>query len=162
MATRTRNLGPVTYSLIDRLIDDRDNRLPPDRAGSVRYFKEAIRRDLEWLLNSRSPLQPAHGPESECSLYTFGLPDISSVSLLNHKDRQSLTKSIQAAIAKFEPRIANPRVVLVTANDQRVQSLRFIIEGILQMEPNPEPVTYDTTLDLTSGEFSMTGEHSAG
>jgi type VI secretion system protein ImpF len=147
--------------VLDRLIDDPDRPLPTIRSGSVRYFKDSVRRDLEWLLNSRSPLELPHGKESERSLYTYGLPDISSLSLLNLRDRQLLTKAIQSAIAKFEPRIMNPRVVLVTANDQRVQSLRFIIEGVLRLDPNPEPIAFDTVLDLSSGEYRMPGDASA-
>ena len=162
MATRNRHEGPVVYSLLDRLIDDKDEPLPTSRAKSARYFKNSVRRDLEWLLNSRVPLDEAHGKESERSLYTFGLPDISSMSLLSHRDRQLLTKAIQAAIVKFEPRIVNPRVVLVTDNDQRVRSLRFIIEGILHMEPNPEPVAFDTVLDLSSGHYELPGDGFAG
>ena len=162
MATRGRHEGPVSYSIIDRLIDDKDHPLPTDRAKSTRYFKDSVRRDLEWLLNTRVPLQLPHGKESDRSLYTFGLPDISSISLLSHRDRQVLTKSIQTAIMKFEPRILNPRVVLVTATDERVQSLRFVVEGILRMEPNPEPVAFDTVLDLSSGQYKMPGEAGAG
>jgi type VI secretion system protein ImpF len=158
MSTKARHEGPVVYSLLDRLIDDPDAPLPTLRASSTKYFKDSVRRDLEWLLNSRSPLQLPHGPESERSLYTFGLPDISSISLLSLRDRQMLTKAIQSAVAKFEPRIVNPRVVLVTANDQRVQSIRFVIEGILRMDPNPEPIAFDTVLDLASGEYKMPGD----
>jgi type VI secretion system protein ImpF len=161
MATRGRQEGPVAYSVLDRLIDDKDNPLPDSRAKSVRYFKDAIRRDLEWLLNTRAPLQLAHGKETENSLYTYGLPDIASISLLSFRDRQTLTKSIQAALVKFEPRIRNPRVVLVTTGDQRVQSIRFIIEGVLHMEPNPEPIAFDTVLDLSSGQYKMPGDQSA-
>jgi type VI secretion system protein ImpF len=161
MATRARDEGPVVYSLLDRLIDDKDNPLPTMRASSTNYFKDSVRRDLEWLLNTRAPIEAPHGKESEHSLYTFGLPDISSISVLSYRDRQVLTKAIQSAIVKFEPRIQNPRVVLVTASDQRVQSIRFIIEGVLRMEPNPEPVAFDTVLDLSSGEYKMPGDPSA-
>jgi type VI secretion system protein ImpF len=162
MATRSRHEGPIIYSVLDRLIDDPEIDRLTDRFKSVRYFKDSVRRDLEWLLNTRAPLQPPAGKESERSLYTYGLPDITSISLLSHRDRQTLTKAIQAAIVKFEPRIVNPRVVLVTANDQRVQSIRFVIEGVLRMEPNPEPVAFDTVLDLSSGEYKMPGDTSAG
>jgi type VI secretion system protein ImpF len=161
MATRSRHDGPVIYSVLDRLIDDPDKPLPNVRASSVKYFKDSVRRDLEWLLNSRSPLENPHGKESEQSLYTYGLPDISSLSLLSLRDRQMLTKAIQAAVAIFEPRILNPRVVLVTANDQKVQGLRFVIEGVLRMDPNPEPIAFDTVLDLSSGEYKMPGDTSA-
>jgi type VI secretion system protein ImpF len=167
MATRSRQEGPVSYSVLDRLLDVRDDeKLDIDRQNSrsksVAYFKHAVRRDLEWLLNSRTPLELPHGPESERSLYTYGLPDVNSLSLLSHRDRQILTKAIQVAIQKFEPRIRNPRVVLVTDGDQRVQSIRFIIEGILHMEPNPEPIAFDMGLDLTSGQYKIPGDNGAG
>jgi type VI secretion system protein ImpF len=165
MATRARHEAPVLYSVLDRLInrsiDNPDERVNPTRAESIRFFKDSVRRDLEWLLNTRTPLQPPKGKESERSLYTFGLPDITSLSLLSLRDRQALTKAIQAAIARFEPRIAHPKVVLVTANDQRLERLRFIIEGVLLMEPNPEPIAFDTVLDLSSGEYKLPGDTSA-
>ena len=47
---------PVRPSVLDRLIDDdpRSNVEPPlTRSQSVRQFKTALRRDLEWLLNAR-------------------------------------------------------------------------------------------------------------
>ncbi len=163
MATRNRQEGPVAYSILDRLIDDPSEDLErKSNRESAEFFKKSVRRDLEWLLNTRAPLQPPHGAESERSLYMYGLPDISSISVLSHRDRQTLTKAIQSAIVKFEPRIRNPRVVLVTAGDQRIQSLRFIIEGILRMEPNPEPIAFDTVLDLTSGQYQMSGDKNAG
>jgi len=161
MATRARHEGPVVYSLLDRLIDDPDKPLPTMRASSVKHFKEGVRRDLEWLLNSRMPIQPPHGPETERSLYMFGLPDLNSLSLLSLRDRQLLTKAIQTAIVKFEPRIANPHVLLVTGDDQKGPGLRFVIEGILRMEPNSEPVAFDTVLDLSSGEYKVPGDTSA-
>ena len=53
-----RNLGEttITVSVLDRLIDlEPNNRMenPLSRSQSVRLLKNAVRRDLEWLLNSR-------------------------------------------------------------------------------------------------------------
>lgn len=164
MATRSRIEGPVTLSVLDRLIDEQpkeSRELPLNRSKSIDEFKKGVRRDLEWLLNSREPLQPAPGKETQRSLYRYGLPDIASMSMSSVKDKLMLTKAIEETIGTFEPRIGNLRVTLVTQVDQRVQSLRFVLEGILRMDPSPEPVTFDTVLDLTSGEYRVPGEAGA-
>jgi len=36
--------------------------------------------------------------------------------------------------------------------------IRFTIDGLLRMEPNPERVTFDTVLEIGSGEFSVLGD----
>jgi type VI secretion system protein ImpF len=92
------------------------------------------------------------------SLYMYGLPDITSLSVANIRDRQRLAQAIQAAVAKFEPRIANPRVNLVTAGEDKVPMLRFAIEGMLRVHPNPEHVSFDTVLELSNGEYRVQGE----
>ncbi len=155
----------ITLSVLDRLIDE-DLKLSGDmhltRLQSLRKLKEAVRRDLEWLLNTRHPVQAAgEGTELANSLYMYGLPDITSLSVLSARDRKFLTQSIQAAVAKFEPRIMNVAVHLVTAGQDRTPSLRFTIEGSLRIDPSPEQVSFDTVLELSSGEYKVQGEPSA-
>ena len=58
-----RSLGEttITISVLDRLIDlEPDSRMenPLSRSQSVRLLKSAVRRDLEWLLNSRRICEP--------------------------------------------------------------------------------------------------------
>ena len=53
-----RNLGEttVTVPVLDRLIDlepGAQTENPPSRSQSERLLKRAVRRDLEWLLNTR-------------------------------------------------------------------------------------------------------------
>jgi hypothetical protein len=61
----------VTLSVFDRLIDrDPRNRLAEEamtRAQSVRELKNALRRDLEWLLNSRRVTVP-RSTSSDCRI----------------------------------------------------------------------------------------------
>ena len=53
----------IRPSLLDRLIDEEPgNRgeAPDRRAQSLKELKDSVRRDLEWLLNSRRPpVEPA-------------------------------------------------------------------------------------------------------
>jgi type VI secretion system protein ImpF len=156
----------VTQSLVDRLID-RDPKTPADpaitRAQSVRQLKAALRRDLEWLLNSRRI--PDAAPESMAelsqSLYNFGLPDFSSMSLNSPKDRSQLLAELENTVALFEPRLKDIKVSLVESPGVNTRMLHFQIEGMLMMDPAPEQISFDTVLQLTSGEYQIRGERSA-
>ena len=37
------------------------------------------------------------------------------------------------------------------------RSLKFVIEGLLCMDPAPEPVRFDTVLELGKGEYEIKG-----
>lgn len=161
---KNRGDGPVTLSVLDRLIDDPDasEDVFLTRSKSLRQMKIAVRRDLEWLLNTRQPVTPApEDTELQNSLFMYGLPDISSMSVRSNRDRKRLTESIQSAISRFEPRLANVRVNLVTVGDAKVPNLRFVIEGMLRLDPSPEHVSFDTVLELSSGEYKVQGEAGA-
>lgn len=157
----------VTPSVIDRLIDlDPRNSLenPPTRAQSVRQLKASLRRDLEWLLNTRRTPESAGSeyPELERSLYNFGLPDITSLSWASTRDRARLSRLIEQTVATYEPRISHIKVVPMEAAGGAQHVLRFQIEGLLEMDPAPEHISFDTVLQLSSGEYQVKGDGSAG
>lgn len=157
----------VTQSVLDRLIDDEpSNQLeaPLTRAQSVRALRAAVRRDLEWLLNSRrTPQQATEAyPELSHSLYNYGLPDFTTLTLANPRDRKRLLSAIESTVRLFEPRIGDARVIPVeTENGDGTRSIRFQIEGLLKMDPAPEHVSFDTVLQVTSGEYEVNGERGA-
>src|SRR5580698_8006504 len=93
----------VQQGLLDRLIDlEPDNRFeaPMTRAESVRQLRMAVKRDLEWLLNStRMPIEvPESCEEVDKSVLFYGLPDISSVSVQDSSQQQRLQRSLETAI----------------------------------------------------------------
>ena len=157
----------VTQSVLERLID-REPREPselsPNRAQSVRQLKASLRRDLEWLLNSRRTPEPAGSEydELERSVYNYGLPDLTSLSWQSERDRQRLTRILEVALEFFEPRLRRIRVIPVGELSAKQPVLRFQIEGMLQMAPAPEHVSFDTVLQLSSGEYQVKGDPSAG
>ena len=162
---RPRGDGPITLSIIDRLTDldpKRSEELPLSRSQSLREFKASVCRDLEWLFNSRQPIEaPDTGKQVRNSVFAYGLPDISSMSVSNMRDRKRLSQALEEAVRIFEPRILNARVTLASTEDGKVQRLRFIIEGLLRVDPSPEPVSFDTVLDMTSGEYKVPGDAGA-
>ena len=148
----------ITQSIFDRL-SDADPRITPER-----QLKAAVRRDLEWLLNTRRVVEPPAESliEVNRSLYNYGLPDFSSYSLSSPKDRGKLLRALETTIALFEPRLAGVKVTAVESPTAGSRVLRFQIEGLLLKDPAPEQVSFDTVLQLANGEYQVKGERSAG
>jgi type VI secretion system protein ImpF len=153
--------GPVTLSVLDRLIDrDPKNRseIPYSRAQSLRELKLALKRDLEWLLNTRKTIDPSPDSARETvrSVYHYGFEDISSKAVLSSRDQNDLVREMESVIAVFEPRLKRARV-RIEREEGNYRSLKFVIEGLLCMDPAPEPVRFDTVLELGKGEYEIKG-----
>lgn len=158
---RTQPNSAVTLSVLDRLTDNDPKsptvEAPLTRAESVRALKAGVRRDLEWLLNTRrNPDDPGLSrAETENSLYNYGLPDFSAYSIASPKDQTRLVRALQAAVKTFEPRIANVRILPLEITSTGLRTLRIRIEGLLLMDPAPEHISFDTMLQLTTGDFRI-------
>jgi type VI secretion system protein ImpF len=164
--SRTQGDVTVTLSVLDRLIDQEPNsqvEAPLSRAQSVRVLKNAIRRDLEWLLNTRRNFQEPDESMNEVnhSLYVYGLPDFSAYTMASSADQSKLLRHLAATIKLFEPRLANVRVVPSESSSSGLQRVRLRIEAMLMMDPTPEPVSFDTVIELRSGVCRLTGDANA-
>lgn len=144
----------VTQSVLDRLMTVDD--WPATRSQSVQYFRDAIKRDLEWLLNTRQPgmRELDSYPLAAASMVNYGLPDISAMGLASSSDHRRLRQAILACLKNFEPRLMNIDVTIESA-DIADRKLRFHIEGQMRLDPAPEEISFDTVLELTSGEYRM-------
>ncbi len=156
----------VTLSVLDRLIDKEpksSSEAPLTRSQSVRMMKAAVQRDLEWLLNSRRIfLEPDESlKELNRSVYVYGLPDFSNYGAASAPDRAKLLRQLMTAIKLFEPRLLNVRLVPVESDGTGIQELRFRIEGLLAMDPAPEPVSFDTVVELRSSSCRVSGGSNA-
>jgi type VI secretion system protein ImpF len=152
----------IRPSLLDRLIDEEPgnrNEAPDRRAQSLKEMKDSVRRDLEWLLNSRrSPAEPApSAKELWRSVYCYGLPDTTGVAMSSAEERGRMARLVTTAVAAFEPRLLNVTVQMEPAAEGN-RILHFQIEALLRMEPSPARVFFDTTLELSSGEYEVTGD----
>ena len=152
----------ITISVLDRLIDyepEVSQEPIASRAKSLRELKLAVRRDLEWLLNTREFIQDISADLKEVhhSVATYGLPDFTATSIKSPSNQDRLRRAIEEEISLFEPRVEAVVVSLVPAREDE-RSLRFRIEGQLKVDPAPEPVTFDTLLDQGTGRFTLKGE----
>ncbi|MGB8473492.1 MAG: type VI secretion system baseplate subunit TssE [Candidatus Acidiferrum sp.] len=157
--------APMRLPLLDRLLDDEPkskSEAPMSRSVSLARLKTAVRRDLEALLNTRRTpdIIPEGSVEILRSVYFYGLPDITSMPENFLYEQTKLLQSIETAVRAFEPRLDGVRVSLVPlANQSRV--LRFVIDGMLRIDPLPEHVVYDASIELTSLEVSISGDDRA-
>jgi len=150
-------------SLLDRLTDlhpEKSKESSSQQSMSQRDFKEAVIRDLGWLLNSVSldvcvDLDNYH--EVRHSVLNYGLPDVSGHTS-STVDVRGMEKSIRAAIQQFEPRIIrNSLKVKVHSNPDAMahNSLVFEISGAVFGQPSPFQVVLKSELDLECGEFQL-------
>lgn len=157
----------VTQPLLDRLFDlnpDEKADAPITRLESVRRLKTALKRDMEWLLNTRHcpVMDELEGDPGELkrSLLNYGLPDISSMSVQSGRDNNRILRQMEEAVEIFEPRLRNVRLTLSPVA-KGARTLRFAIEALLMMDPAPEQVRFDTLLELTSGDIEVRGDSGA-
>lgn len=149
----------ITPSIVDRLLDFEprvSSEAPKSRSQGLRELKQSVRRDLEWLLNTRHSAEkvPDGLEEVNKSIAVYGLPDFTGLSSKNIDDRKSLIRNIETALKNFEPRFMNLKVALVESDEQE-RGVKFQIQAILRIEPTPEPVVFDTVLQVGSGEFKV-------
>lgn len=164
--SRPQGEATVTLSVLDRLLDHEPNsrvEAPLSRSHSVRLLRAAVHRDLEWLLNTRRNFREPDESLKELnrSLYIYGLPDFSTYSMASTADQTKLLRHFLAAIKLFEPRLANVRIVPLQAPTVGLQQLRLRIEAMLLMDPAPEPVSFDTVIELRSGACRLKGDADA-
>jgi type VI secretion system protein ImpF len=156
---RTDNEIRITPSVLDRLLDfdpRSSQEAPKSRSKSLSELKLSVRRDLEWLLNTRCFLVDLDErlEEIKKSVATYGLPDFTGISAKNHVEQKRLSDALETAIKTFEPRFLDLKVTLEPiSNVDRL--LRFRIEASLDIEPVPEPIVFDTVLQLGSGDFQV-------
>ncbi len=148
----------LTQSLLDRLIDESPGRAdsPLTYSQSLRLFKAGLKRDLEWLLNTRQSAEPIAESlrEVAASVINYGLLDVASVTVDSAEDRARLARMLESTIARFEPRLDGVRVKMEPPTPLS-RRLRFHIEALLRVDPAPEQIDFDTVLELASGQYEV-------
>lgn len=152
---------PLLPSVLDRLIDT-EPRVSTEpvasRSQRLAQVRQAVKRDLEWLLNTKQmPGAPSGPPHLAGSIVAYGLPDFTASSLASVHDRERLRKAVEAAVAHFEPRLRNVAVTMLEGREFD-RTLRFRIDALLDVDPAPEPVTFDSVLQLNNKAFVVNAD----
>ena len=151
--------------LLDRLTDDEPKKQQESRMKrvmSLQRYRQAVLRDLAWLLNTYANAEQEGLDEFEevpSSVLNYGVQNgagMTASSVSADEMRYRLTEAIQ----RFEPRIiANTISIAIDVNPEEMtrRSVRFEIRGDLWSQPLPESLFIATELDLETGKSKLTG-----
>lgn len=151
-------------SLLDRITDRDPDRRKESAAQQImmneQLLKEAVVRDLGWLLNTVAleVVQDLSAYEhASHSVINYGLPDLSghTASTVNPVEMEA---AIRRVIQEFEPRIIRNSLkvkVRVDTDEMSHNSLVFQIEGAIFHQPAPFQVNLRSQLDLEVGAFTV-------
>jgi type VI secretion system protein ImpF len=149
--------------LLDRLTDHEPGRSKESRDTRVfshNQIRGAVLRDLSWLLNTPTRLDPKElesYPNVRTSVLNYGVPDLCGV-VASGLNVTELERIISGAIVAYEPRIMR-RTVGVRAMYDPYQmngsGVALQIAGDLWSMPVPDPLYLKTDLDLESGSFEI-------
>jgi type VI secretion system protein ImpF len=152
--------------LLDRLTDNEpevSKESRDKRVVSIRRYKNAVLRDLEMLLNSKShPLGDNIYEFSEAahSVLNYGIPDVCGLTFSTINPIEYETQVKQTLLC-FEPRITRNQlsVHIATSGDSRnIRAISFEIEGEFWAQPLPDRLYVKTEVDLETGHHKMKGE----
>ena len=152
----------LVSSVLDRLLDDEPSvsqEPPRNRHQALRELRQAVRRDLENLLNTRQSFlswAPAH-KELNQSLLNYGLADVTGTGLGSAKEREDFCRTLQGLLRSYEPRFKTVTVKLLTNVAPLDRTLRFRIDATLRVDPVPEPIVFDSMLEPSSATFVVKG-----
>ncbi len=146
----------LTLSVLDRLLlGDRQDQ--SGRVEQIHRLRDAVRRDLEAILNTRPFCRSwpsAHGELSR-SILSYGLFDLQTRNVTTDRQRERLRADVEAVIRRCEPRLHDSVVELINGDRTLDRSLRFRIHGRLVIEAGGEAVVYDTQIDPASREIRI-------
>ncbi len=155
--TTTERLQP---SLLDRLTDDEPGvrtESREKRVMSMRHLRQAVLRDLEWLLNAASrPIDDEiHTyPLVAKSVLNFGMPDLTGLASAGVSQIR-VEQMVYGAIQAFEPRITASTLSVKGLSSESGWHLTFEIAGELCPLPMPEALFVRTDVDMETGRCEV-------
>ncbi len=150
-------------TLLDRLTDhDPGSRVESEDARLMNkaQIREAVLRDLSWLLNSVKPLPhiAGHYREADDSVLNYGLPPMSG-NLASRIDITLLERTIKQAILRFEPRVMEDSLEVKAVELASVLDthnvIEFEIRGFMWAQPVPLELLLRTQVDLEAGQIQV-------
>lgn len=163
MATRAPDRDRLQPALLDRLLDDEPERQTEPAAARVltkQQLRQAVLRDLTWLLNSVRPpgIDEERQPHAAASVLNYGLPPLSGAQA-STLDVATLEQNVRRSILLFEPRILpdslRVRALETVSMLDSHNHIAIEITGLLWAQPVPLEVLIRTELDLETGQVDV-------
>lgn len=154
----------IVLSVFDRLLDDNPADLSERTLASgkaLEGLRDAMRRDLEALLNTRpcSTTWSAEFSELSNSILNYGALPVTGAELGSDNNRERFRAAVEQAIRRFEPRFLRVSVTLIDDGERIDRTLRFRIEALVQAKPMPEPLVFDSVLDPSTLGVTVLAPH---
>ena len=153
-------LQPV---LLDRLTDLTPHtrvEAEDNRMMNKAQIREAVLRDLSWLLNAVQPLRglsEAHAQAAN-SVLNYGLPPMSG-QMASRVDISLLERTIKQSILRFEPRVMEDSLEVKAIDATSVLDthnvIEFEIRGFMWAQPVPLELLLRTQVDLEAGQIQV-------
>ncbi|AHG49402.1 type VI secretion protein (plasmid) [Rhizobium leguminosarum bv. trifolii CB782] len=148
----------LARSILDRLIDEAPDRAadpPMSFVDQVRDVREAIRRDLEALLNTRHcpATPPAALAELKDALVSYGVDGVVSANLMTEEAKLKLAATIERRIALFETRLSDVRVTILKSRTMTERALRLRIQASFRLHEGMPPISFESTIDPSTQRF---------
>lgn len=149
--------------LLDRITDlqpEARHEVRDMRALSPGELRNAVLRDLSWLLNSSRHLESEgleEYRESSRSVLNFGMKRFTG-STSSSVTLAGIEKAVRAAIQQFEPRILPGSLevsVVHAGQEQGMRTIQLEIRGELWNVPLPESLYIRTEVELESGRCQL-------
>ena len=156
-------------SLLDRLTDHEPGHARESveaRVLSKQQMREAVLRDLAWLLNTTRAEPDAQrgdaqeielwkdAPEARRSVINFGIPSLAGVSV-SRMHYPAVEAAVKRAILDYEPRIDAKTLVVEVAKKGALRiehnALRLIIRGQMWNQPVPLELLLSADVDMETG-----------
>ncbi len=165
--SRSDRLQPA---LLDRLTDNEPDKLTeaPEAATMSRTrLRQAVLRDIAWLLNStnaESEIDLANFPASRRSVINYGVEALSGRRIADI-DWQDLEITVKNAIVAFEPRVLPDTIgvhgITTTSSLDHHNVLSFEIRGQLWSMPYPLELLLRSNLDVETGQVVLVDQVTA-
>ncbi len=149
--------------LLDRLTDDdpgKQQESRNQRVMSAAKYRQAVLRDLAWLLNTYANAEQNgldEFAEIPSSVLNYGVQNVAGMTASSLSADDMHYRLIEA-LRRFEPRIISNTVSIVMTVDKEEmsnRSIRFEIRGNLWTQPIPESLFIKTELDLETGKCTL-------
>lgn len=130
----------------------------PDGGGtSVGTMRDALRRDLEALLNARHRLltPPPEFEALEGSLLAYGLDDFSHEAQSSEEFRAEFVTHVEDLLRRFEPRLSRVEVTVLSDPDDLDRTLRFRIAGLVTIAQHRQELQFDSHVDPIQSHVSV-------
>ena len=133
----------VLPSFWDRLRQPGKDRLHTRRTLTLAELEDAVRADVETLLNQRRPRSSGLSVAVRQTIVGYGLPELNGFDIKSQAGIEDLCLAIQDTVRMFEPRLENVTVGVAETNAPVV----FRVQADFRIEPVKERIQFRAILE---------------